>query len=131
MIQGFKPVLNSFFDAVRGLDRAVDPKLNVKTDPRVAKFQQPVPKVSRLRKQHEDAFEHAGDPNGKKKFDLSGGARAQSWTPAPKEGATTSTRADAMAHLRDGFQAFSKKPVELSPRPPPSYKAPIPVFRFR
>ena len=126
MIQGLKPALNTFFNAVRGLERASDPKLNVKIDPRLAKFQQPVPKVSRMRQQHQDAFEQVNDH--RQKLDLSGlGHR----TAPPKEGATTSTRPDVMAHLRDGFQAFAKKPVELTPKPPPTYKAPIPVFRFR
>lgn len=111
-----KPVLNTFLDAVKGFERASDPKLNAKIDPRLARFQQPVPKVVSLRQQHQDAFEGA---HTNLRF-------ASSHTPEPRRGAT-----DATAFLRDGFESATRKPVELQPKPPPSYKAPIPVFRFR
>ena len=119
-----KPVLNTFLDAVKGFERASDPKLNAKIDPRLARFQQPVPKVVSLRQQHQDAFEGARDQ--KKDLKHTDLRFASSHTPEPRRGAT-----DATAFLRDGFESATRKPVELQPRPPPSYKAPIPVFRFR
>lgn len=143
MIQ-LPPVLGNFFNAVRSFERAVDPKLNVKTDPRLQKFQQPVQNVERLRKHRADSFDGSdSDPRamegkGKRQnparfanLDLSGGGSlkqaATSQTAEPRRGAT-----DVTGFLRnDGFEAASRKMVELTPKPPPTYKAPIPVFRFR
>lgn len=138
------PVLGSFLNAVRSFERASDPKLNVKIDPRLAKFQQPVPNVERLRKHRADSFDGAdADPRameGKAKrqnprfanLDLGGPLRQTasqhaSQTAEPRRGAT-----DVTHFLRnDGFESASRKMVELSPKPPPSFKPAVPVFRFR
>lgn len=104
-----RPALNSFLDSLRSFDRVADPKVN----PKIARFQQPVPKVSRLARQF-DAFEN----NGLR--------QATSATAVPLQGATRATQLN-----RDGFQSATRKLVELSPKPPPTQRAAIPVFRFR
>ena len=85
-------------------------------------MQQPVPKVSRMARQF-DAFENAG----LQKRDMQQ-ASARSATPQPKAGATNVTQ---FSQHRDAFESATRKPVELAPKPPPSFKAAIPVFRFR
>ena len=105
------PALSNWLDAIKRSATSAPV-----ADPKLKRFEQPVPKVVRLPR-HRDAFE--------------GGQLAQSGsrsaTPRPRPGATHVTR---FLH-RDGFDPVACKPVELTPRPPPSFRAAIPVFRFR
>lgn len=122
-----RPALTSMMDAIRR--SAVNSIQNA--EPKVRRFEQPVPKVVRLPR-HRDGFEGAAGfrqsssgsqagPNSK------ANENARSATAQPRGGATDVTR--FLRH--DGFETATRKPVELSPKPPPSFKPAVAVFRFR
>ncbi|MBS1152211.1 MAG: hypothetical protein H6Q89_3909 [Myxococcaceae bacterium] len=110
-----RPALSNWLDAVRRAATSAPV-----AEPRVKRFEQPVPKVVRLPR-HRDSFEGAESSYGLKQ------PASRSATPAPKPGATDVTR---FLH-RDGFESAARKPVELAPKPPPSFRAGVAVFRFR
>ena len=125
-----RPALSNWLDAIRRSATTAP----VASDPRVKRFEQPVPKVVRLpRHRDADGFEGA-QLNQDKRQSLKGEARqnlqqsnARSATAQPRGGAT-----DVTHFLRnDGFESATRKPVELTPKPPPSFKPSIFVFRFR
>ncbi|GEM_PF-2977846 len=121
-----RPALGTWLDSLR---RAATGAPIAET--RIKRYEQPVPKVAR--NPNHDTFETAADElkHGMRR-DLNSAPRdlrsaRQDATPAPKPGATNATQ---FLH-RDGFEAAARKPVELSPKPPPSFKPAVAVFRFR
>ena len=106
-----RPALSNWLDAIRRSAVATPV-----VDAKIKRFEQPVPKVVRLPR-HRDGFEGAQLQHHE----------ARSATPQPKAGATNVTR---FLH-HDGFESPTRKMVELTPKPPPSYRAGVAVFRFR
>ncbi len=123
-----RPALGTWFDSLRRA-AASEPIGQTK----VKRFEQPVPKVTRNR--GGDMFETAADElkHGIKRDwrqDVQQDLRQASFrsaTPPPKSGVTNVTH---FLH-RDGFETATRKPVELAPKPPPSLRAGVAVFRFR
>ncbi len=120
-----RPALGTWLDSLR---RAATAEPVVRTS--IKRFEQPVPKVTRNRG---DTFETAADvlKHGiKRDFnqpELHQPSRFASATQQPKPGASNATS----FLQRDGFESATRKPVELSPKPPPSFKPVVAVFRFR
>jgi hypothetical protein len=139
-----RPALTSWMDAIR---RAATSTPVAAADAKIRRFEQPVPKVTRMPRSR-DGFDDSNPQqssanprfnNAQQEYPRFGSnsrsataqpqaqASAHSATAQPRGGATDVTR-----YLRhDGFESATRKPVELTPKPPPSFKPAIPVFRFR
>ena len=118
-----RPALGSWFDSLR---RAASSAPIAET--KIKRYEQPVPRVTR--NPNRDTFETAADElkHGIRRDFNQGQSLSgprQNATPAPKPGATNTT---SFLH-RDGFEAATRKPVELTPKPPPSFKQAVAVFR--
>jgi hypothetical protein len=112
-----RPALSSWLDAVRRSEASTPV-----ADARIQRFEQPVHKVVRLPR-HRDSFEGSTDLKQQNLQQPS----AFNATPAPKPGAMSVTQ----LLQRDAFESATRKPVELTPKPPPSFKPAVAIFRFR